>query len=106
MEGLKQLSVLVRAISGLILLFALSEQPYSYYQVLRIVICGASIILIWYFIQAKIEWLGWLFIIPAILFNPIFPVYMDKSTWQLLDVLFAILFLGSLSAYNKERVIK
>ena len=105
MENTKQLSLIVRISAGLMLLFAIGDLPYSYYQVLRIAVCGASLFLIWYFVQVKIEWLGWLFIIPAILFNPIFPVYLDKSTWHLLDLLFAILCLGSLSTYSRENKI-
>ncbi len=102
MESTKQLSLIVRVSACLMLLFAIGDLPYSYYQVLRIAVCGASIFLIWYFVQAKIAWLGWLFIIPAILFNPILPLYLDKSTWQLFDLLFAVLFLASLSTYGKE----
>lgn len=105
MEGTKQLSVAVRVITGVMLLLAIGDLPYSYYQLLRLVVCGASIFLIWYFIKSKIEWLGWAFIIPAILFNPLFPIYMDKSTWKLLDLLFGVLFLVSLSAYSKEKTI-
>lgn len=104
MEGVKQLSLVVRVAAGLMLLLALGDHPYSYYQILRIVVCGASIFLIWYFIQAKIEWLGWVFIIPAILFNPVFPIYMEKSTWQFLDLLFGVMFLGSLSTYSREKL--
>lgn len=106
MEGIKQLSLVVRVVAGLMLLIALGDLPYSYYQLLRIVVCGVSIFLIWYFIQVKIEWLGWLFIVPAILFNPIFPVYMDKSAWQLLDLVFGVAFIASLSTYGKEEHIK
>lgn len=106
MEGTKQLSLVVRGIAGLMLLIALGDQPYSYYQLLRIIICGASIFLVWYFIQVKIEWLGWLFIVPAILFNPILPIYMDKTTWQLWDLVFGVVFLASLLTFNSEKRIK
>lgn len=106
MESTKQLSVIIRIVAGLMLLVAISDLPYSYYQLLRIVICAASIFLVWYFIKSKIDWLGWIFIIPAILFNPIFPIYLDKSAWQLFDLLFGSLFIVSLSALNKEKKVK
>lgn len=106
MEGSKQFSLVVRIVAGLMLLIALGDHPYSYYQLLRIIVCGASIFLTWYFMQAKIEWLGWAFIVPAILFNPIFPIYMDKSTWQLFDLVFGIAFLASLSTYGIEKQTK
>ena len=103
MEGTRQLSLVARVVAGLMLLFAIGDLTYSYYQILRIVICGASIFLTWYFIHAKIELLGWMFIVRANLFNPVFPIYMEKSTWQILDLLFGIMFLGSLAAYNQEK---
>lgn len=106
MEGAKQLSLIVRFVAGLMLLFALGEHSYSYYQLLRIVVCGASIFLVWYFIQAKMEWLGWFFIIPAILFNPMLPIYMDKSAWQFWDLIFGVVFLATLSTHGRERQIK
>jgi len=105
MEGMKQLSIIIRVIAGLMLLFAVGDLPYSYYQLLRVAVCGASLFLVWYFIKLKIDWLGWIFIIPAILFNPIFPIYMDKSTWQILDLVIGVLFLASLTTYNKEKIV-
>ncbi len=106
MENIKQLSAIIRTVAGLMLLVAISDLPYSYYQLLRIVICGASLFLVWYFIKAKIEWLGWIFIIPAILFNPIFPIYLDKYTWQLVDLIFGSMFILSLSTWNMEKRVE
>ena len=104
MESTKQLSAGIRVVVGIMLLLAIGDLPYSYYQLLRIVVCGASIFLVWYFIKSKIEWLGWAFIIPAILFNPLLPIYLAKSTWQLFDLLFGVMFIASLGAYSKEKV--
>ncbi len=99
----KNLSIIVRVVAGIMLLLALGSWPYSYYQLLRIVICGSSFFLVWYFINVKIEWLGWLFIIPGILFNPLFPFYLDKQLWQLLDIVFSLQFLASLGATKWEK---
>ena len=106
MKQSKTLSILVRIAAGLLLLFALGDMAYSYYLFLRIAICVGSIFLIWYFVSAKIEWLGWFFVIPAILFNPIVPIYMDKSIWQTIDFVFALFFFASLFAIGKEKRIK
>lgn len=103
MENTKQFALTVRFVSGLMLIIALGDQPYSYYQILRIVICGSSLFLVWYFMQNKLEWLGWFFIIPAILFNPVLPIYLEKSTWQLLDLFFGISFFVSILMHNKEK---
>lgn len=98
----KSISTIARLSSGIMLLLALGSWPYSYYQLLRIVVCAASFFLVWYFITIKIEWLGWLFVIPGLLFNPLFPVYLDRSIWQMLDVIFSMLFLGSIAVNQKD----
>lgn len=94
-------SKIVRVVVGLMLIAALGSWEYSFYQLLRVAVCSASIYLVWYFFQTKTQWLAWLFIVSALLFNPIAPVYLDKSVWQLLDITFAILFLGSLAIGKK-----
>ncbi len=94
-------SKIVRIAAGLMLIAALASWEYSYYQILRVVVCSASIYLVWYFFQTKTQWLAWLFIVAALLFNPIAPVYLDKSVWQLLDIAFATLYLASLAVDKK-----
>lgn len=94
---------LVRIGGGIMLLLGLGTWPYSYYQLLRIAICLGSFYLVWYFMQVKMYGWGWLFIIPGILFNPLLPVYMAESIWQVADVLFAIMFFASLSTENTAK---
>jgi len=98
----KSLATVIRIFTGLMLICALGSWPYAYYQFLRIVVCGASFFLVWYFNEIQIKSLGWLFIVPGLLFNPIFPVYLDKQLWQTLDVAFGLLFLASLTAKGKK----
>ena len=97
MQDQKQLSIVARVLSGGMLIFALGDMPYSYYQLLRIVVCSSSLFVLWYFIEDKKVALGWLFAVPAILFNPLAPIYLQRETWQLLDLVFAVAFFASLS---------
>ena len=83
--------------AGIMLLLAiLPIWPYSYFQILRWVVTGVAI----YNANRSNESneTYWLFImgVIAILFNPIFPFYFQKETWQILDLIGAILFLISL----------
>lgn len=96
------MAVTVRILAGVMLLLAIGNWPYSYYQLLRIAVCGASIFLIWYFQKINMKPLSMIFLFPAILFNPIAPFYLDKQFWHTLDMIFGLLFLASLSADYKK----
>ena len=84
----------------IVLLVAITDQPYSYYQFLRwaIMLIGAYTAYIAYNNKQN-NW-AWAFGIIAILFNPIFPFYMQKSTWQLIDLITAVVF--SVKIFKKE----
>ncbi len=86
--------------AAILLLWALADNPYSYYQFLRwaITIIGAYTAYLAYNKKQNI-WI-WIFVIIAILFNPLAPFYLSKDTWQLFDFIAAIIFL--LSSLKKE----
>jgi hypothetical protein len=84
------------AIAMLLLAIPSGIWPYGYYQILRWAVCGIAIFLV--IIAQKLEMVGWLWIMIAIaiLFNPIFPIYLDKGTWALIDLATAIILLLSI----------
>ena len=86
----------------LFLLGALWDWPYSYYQFLRWFILGTGGYLTYltYNSERKI-WAG-IFGVIALLFNPIIPFYLQKDTWQFIDIVVAIIFFVSLF-YKYER---
>ena len=66
---------------------AVLSWPYTYYQILRIVVCVAAL----YYLYCKTNKgfklpTAWLAVVVAILFNPIFPVYLDRSIWTVLNL--------------------
>ncbi|MBP8961035.1 hypothetical protein KBG31_02310 [Patescibacteria group bacterium] len=87
-------------ISGILLLLAIPSGwwPYGYYIFLRWVIFVSSIINALGFHKSKLT--AWAFIFGAIafLFNPFFPIYLNKSSWVAIDFITATLFF--LSAYS------
>jgi hypothetical protein len=77
----------------MLLLCLIARFPYSYYVLLRLVIfitSGLICILAYKFKKTR-----WMIItgLSAFLFNPIFPVYLNKSTWKLIDLVVAVLFI-------------
>ena len=68
--------------------------PMGYYTFLRIALTLGALMVLYSEVQKDVNLLGISFIAIAILFNPIFPVYLyQKSLWIAIDIVTAILFL-------------
>lgn len=80
----------------ILLLIGLPDLPYGYYQVLRWIVTGVTGYLAYLAYENEKKIWVWIFGVIAILFNPIIPFYLDKSTWVLIDVVVAGLILVSL----------
>ncbi len=83
-------------VPALALLFAVLPLPYAYYTGLRWLISASVAFLVW----KKFEVTGspqgafiWIFGGITLLFNPIIPVVLTKSTWVLIDLVVAGIFL-------------
>ena len=87
-------------ISGVLLLWALSLHPYSYFQFLRWFIFISATYTAYKYSNGKNKTWVWVFGIIAVVFNPIIPFYMAKDTWQLIDVVAGVLFF--IKAFSKN----
>jgi hypothetical protein len=94
----------VPALGSAALLFAaLGDHPYGYYTFLRWVVCLSAIVVAWVAWHSRAQWATWVFVVVAVLFNPIAPVYLERSTWQPIDVICGI---GFLAATGLERQLR
>lgn len=92
----------VKLIAAILLFWALADNAYGYYEFLRwaiFIIGGYSAYL--EYKKGKIGW-TWIFSIIAILFNPIIPFYLSKSTWQPIDLIVGFIFLISTFKIDKN----
>jgi hypothetical protein len=77
----------LKIICSILLAIALLNNPYGYYQILKwVVTISSSYIASGYFKSNK-EKLGWIFVSVAILYNPIIPIFLDRSTWEIVNVI-------------------
>jgi len=87
-------------ISGILLLLAIPSGwwPYGYYILLRWVTSISALIVANGFYNSKL--MGWTLVFgsTALLFNPFFPIHLNKSSWVAIDLITATLFF--LSAYS------
>lgn len=82
-------------ICSLLLLLALFNMPHAYYSFLRIAVTGVIIVTI-YLKDVKRSYL-WdvIFIIIALLFNPINPIYLhNKELWMTIDIISCSFIMG------------
>ena len=81
-------------ILNIIMLFgAIAEWPYGYYTFLRWITCITSILVAFQAFEKNIDWAKVVFIVIAILFNPLAPIYLSRSIWIPLDIVTAIFFI-------------
>jgi len=74
-------------ISTIMLLLAiLPIWPYGYYMLLRLVVCGTAIYVAYN--ATKINKQGWMWTMGfiALLFNPLIPIHLDKTTWSIINL--------------------
>jgi len=91
-----QTITIVKIIAIIILFWALADNPYGYYQILRWVIAGVTGYSAYLaYEQGKNVW-TWILAIPAILFNPIAPIYLDRETWSVLNIVTAAIIFTSI----------
>lgn len=84
-----QTTTIVKTIAILMLFWALTDNPYGYYQILRWVIAGVTGYSAYLaYEQGRNTW-TWIMAITSILFNPIVPIYLDRETWTVLNIIAA-----------------
>lgn len=79
-----------------ILFISIAELPYGFYTIMRIAVplLSAIYLLFAYFAKDKFSLMLIPNIIIVILWNPIFPIYLDKETWVVIDAIAGICELG------------
>ena len=89
-------------VTSVMLLVAAAPLPYGYYTLLRLV---ATIVFVWaayVAYQRKKNGLPYAYGILALLFNPIIPIYLDKTLWAIMDIAAGILLLVTLRHIKQQ----
>lgn len=92
--SLKSIPWFVWLIPAALLLIALARLPYGYYTFLRVVVCAVALLIAYTGWKSKTSAQVWsvLFALIAILFNPLFPVHLNRAAWFYLDIASAAVF--------------
>ncbi|MFH1182739.1 MAG: DUF6804 family protein [Candidatus Moraniibacteriota bacterium] len=90
-------------IASIMLLLTFLDWPSGYYTLLRIAVTGISVYYAFYTysVQKKLDVWFWILVAIAVLFNPIFPIYLyDKSIWWIIDIATAVLLISMAYFFN------
>ena len=69
--------------------------PYGYYMLLRLITFGVFVWAAFLSFEQNEELLPWVFIIIAIIFNPIFKIYLPKEVWIIIDIVAGVILLAT-----------
>ena len=96
-------SILAKLIAAVMLFAALGRHAYDYYTLLRWIACGVCAYTAFQAMQSKR--IGWLFvfIIAALVLNPIAPMRFKRDTWAFVDAAAAALLLVSIFVMDIRR---
>jgi len=77
----------------LLILASVFVLPYYLYQILRISVCGTAAYLAYKCFKNEYKKSGYFLIPIAILFNPIIPFHLARSSWQFIDFIVGMIFI-------------
>lgn len=83
------------------LVLCLVDMPYWYYQLIRIFGTIGFAYLAYIDYKIRIKYTPQIFIVAAILLNPIIKISFDRVAWQVVDILLAIILLTTLLIEKK-----
>lgn len=89
-------NAILALVAIVLLLLSFFDWSYGYYNLLRIIVTGVAIYYAYclYSVIKKISFWFWSLIAVAIIFNPIFPIYLgNKTTWGIIDVIVVLFFI-------------
>ncbi|SIO56175.1 hypothetical protein SAMN05443247_08214 [Bradyrhizobium erythrophlei] len=91
-------------IPAILLVIAVWRLPYGYYTFVRIVVCGSAAFIALVSFKEHAPTYVWptLLLAIATLFNPLIPIFLDRTTWFYLDLSAATAFLVHLFIVRQQ----
>ena len=98
-------NILTIIASGFLFIALSSGLPYGYFTLLRFVVCVIGGYLAYKIYENNKESLWvWAFGGIAILFNPIFPIYLKRETWTVIDLIVGVFFVLSIFLIRNKTI--
>ena len=102
-QWLKKQPPIAQIVGVVMLAWALvPANPYGYYILLRIVLCGIFVFLA---VKAhELKQVGWVWVlaIGAVVYNPIVPVHLNREIWSVVNLVTIALLIATVFALRKK----
>ena len=93
---------ILKLLLALLLLLCLADMPYGYYQFVRFIACIAFGYFAFGEQEKQTKW-ALFYISMAILFQPFIKISLGRVLWNVVDVIVAIVLIGSIFVRPKEK---
>ena len=93
----------IKLILSALFLFCLAPMPYGFYSLIRFVAMIAFAIYAYVYYEKKNNELAIAFLSLAILFQPLLPIYLGRTLWNIVDVVVAIFLVVLYIKENKSQ---
>jgi hypothetical protein len=104
------LFIVARLAAALMLLWAVAPQffqmpshRYSFFELLRVVVCAVCALGVYCAIQWKQVGWAWTFGSLALLFNPFVKVALGRDTWNFVDIVVAVFLIASIFLLKEKK---
>jgi uncharacterized membrane protein len=87
---------LLQLIAVVLVLGALGSFPFAYYQLMNWIVAVAALLVARQAHAERKDPVAWIFVLVAVVFNPVSPIYLRADIWHIADVIAAVLFVASL----------
>jgi len=94
-------------IAAAILFLALFDGwQYGFFTLLRFVVFATTAYVAWMAYESQKEKWVWIFGFIAVLFNPFFPVHLDRETWIVIDFVVGVFLLATIFFFKLKQKSK
>lgn len=92
--------------NSILLFLATGRHPYSYYSTLRWIVFGSMAYLVYHTLESETRKLAVpLYVGIGVVFNPVLPIYMNRSAWFWVDIIVGIGLLVTIY-FNREKKVE
>lgn len=101
-QDIWNLTVLLPIITGIVILLSFFRVPYTIYMILRVLVCLTFLNIFLTLRKYCPTWIIVLCIVGIIIYNPVFPMHLQKGVWQLMNMGILAVIINLLNGYFKN----
>lgn len=102
MTNNKKKNIALVVAAAVLFLALLDGWEYGFFTMLRFVVFATTAYVAWMAYEGQKEKWVWVFGFVAVLFNPFFPVHLDRETWVVIDFIVGVFLLATIFFFKLD----